>query len=335
MRANLLAVLLLISLASCLGPGAPQPAPAVKSPPQGASKPEPLPPLDHAPLLRAKAATYLTPEEPVLGIQIGDDLRAYPLRILDWHAVANDSVGGVPVAVAWCRPCGSAAFYRRDTPKGTLTLAASGVFRDGDQLLRDKETGTLWKQLTGTPVEGPLAGSGVELQPLPVVLTPWGNWLRIHPETRVLSLETGVRSEYPAGGRPGESDGTSALFGLVVNGTAKAYPLDVLVKTGVVNDEIAGRPVLVVWEAGADAKNRTLRAYDRGDHTFARSERAFLGALFLTDQNARVWRVNEDALATPDGKKLPRLPGYLSSRDAWTAAHPGTLVYEIPSTPSP
>ncbi|MEA2600472.1 MAG: hypothetical protein QOF89_1464 [Acidobacteriota bacterium] len=332
MRANLLLPVLLLSipLASCSSGASSHSPAAVPEAPPAEVKTESLTPLDHAPLLRAMAATYLTPEEPVLGIQIGDDLRAYPLRILDWHAVANDTVGGVPVALAWCRSCGSAVLYRRDTPKGTLTLAASGVFRDGDQLLRDKETGTLWKQLTGTPVEGSLAGSGVELQPLPVVLTTWGNWLRVHPETRVLSLETGARSEYPAGGRPGTEPDTPSIFGLVVNGMAKAYPLDLVVKAGVVNDEIAGRPVLITWEPGADAKNRTLRAYDRGDRTFARSERAFLGAVFLSDQNGRVWRVGEDALTTPDGKKLARLPGYLSSRDGWTAAHPGTLVLSEP-----
>jgi hypothetical protein len=317
MRANLLVPLLLsISFASCLGPGAPPPKPATAT-----ATSDSLLPLDHAPLLRAKAATSLTPEEPVLGVQIGDDLRAYPLRVLEEHAVANDTIGGVPVALAWCRPCGSVILYRRDTPKGTLTLGASGVFRNGDQLLRDKETGTLWKQLTGKPVEGPLAGSGIELQPLPVVLTTWESWLRVHPETRVV----------PASGSPGTEPSPGeipSVFGLVVNGTAKAYPVDALVKVGLVNDEIAGRPVLVVWEPGADPKNRTIRAYDRSDRNFSRSERAFLGAVFLNDQHGRPWHVAEDALTTPDGNKLLRLPGYLSSREGWSSAHPGTLVYE-------
>ncbi|HEX3556079.1 MAG TPA: DUF3179 domain-containing (seleno)protein [Thermoanaerobaculia bacterium] len=332
MRANtlpadiLLAVLLSSALASCAAPGTSHPlATAKSSPPQGEVRTEPLPPLDHAPLLRAKAATYLSPDDPILGVQIGDDMRAYPLRILDWHAASNDNVGGVPVALVWCRPCGSAMLYRRDTPKGTLTFAASGLFRDGDQLLRDRETRTLWKQLTGEPVEGPLTGSGIRLQPLPVVLTTWANWTRIRPETRVLSLATGVRKDYPPSPAPPE---TSSVYGLVVDGAAKAYPLDSLSRTGVVNDEIAGRPVVVVWEPGADAKNRTVRAYERGDRTFSRSERAFLGALFLNDQNGRPWLVGEEALTTPDGRKLPRLPGYLTHRSGWYAAYPRTATWE-------
>src|ERR1700710_2905840 len=92
------------------------------------------PPLDHAPLLRARAATYLTPAEPVVGIEVGGDARAYPLRFLDVHAVANDTIDPHPIAGAYCRSCGSWVADRTDTPKGTPTLAASGRYRDGDQL---------------------------------------------------------------------------------------------------------------------------------------------------------------------------------------------------------
>jgi hypothetical protein len=315
-------VLLALLLASCVGFEAAR-APA-KSPA------EVLPPLDHAPLLHEKEATYLTPDEPVLGVEIAGDARAYPLRILDWHGVANDTVGRTPVALAWCRACGSAVLYRTDSSRGTLTLAASGRSREGDQLLEDSQTGTLWQQLTGRPVEGPLAGSGIELQALPVVLTSWRSWRGLHPETRVLSLQTGARHEYPAGGPPeGEAapPDTSWIYGLVLDGTAKAYYLDRLAQEGVVNDELAGRHVLLVWEPGADAQKRTVRAYDRGDRIFARNERAILGQIFLVDQEGRPWRLGEEALTTPDGKSLPRLPGRLSYRSAWLAAFPRTLSY--------
>jgi Protein of unknown function (DUF3179) len=329
--ASPIVLLLSLSLASCVSPG----APAAKSStaPKAEVKTEPLPPLDHAPLLRGKAATYLTADEPVLGIEIGGDARAYPLRVLNRHAVANDTVGRVQVALAWCRPCGSAVLYRTDTPRGTLILAATGRFREGDQLLTDRQTGTLWKQLTGAPAAGPLAGSGVELQLLPVVLTSWGSWLRLHPETRVLSLDTGFKREVPPGGRPEDDLETSSIYGLVAGGASKAYPVDRLAQEGVVNDELAGRPVVLVWEPGADAKHRTIRAYERGNRTFARNERAFLGAIFLTDQDGRPWRLGEEALTTPDGKSLPRLAGRLSYWSGWLSSYPKTLVYGAPSSP--
>jgi len=290
------------------------------------------PPLDHAPLLRARAATYLTPAEPVVGIEVGGDARAYPLRFLDVHAVANDTIDHHPIAVAYCRSCGSVVAYRTDTPKGTLTLAASGRYRDGDQLLVDRQTGTLWKQLTGTPVEGPLAGSGIELQPVPVVLIPWTSWFLARAETRVLSLATGFKREYKPVG-PAADEPQALLFGVVVNGAARAYPVDRVAKEGVIDDELGGRPIAIVAEPG-DPRNRTIRAFERGDRVFTRSGHALLGASFVNDQDGHPWSVGEEALARPDGKKLSRLPAKLTGTAGWSAAYPKAEMYgEAKATP--
>jgi hypothetical protein len=296
--------------------------------PKQATPAESLQPLDHAPWLRAKATTHMVPDELILGVEIGGDSRAYPLRILDAHGVSNDTINGIPVAVAWCRSCGSAVLYRTDTAKGILTFAASERLRDGDRLLVDRQTGTLWSPLTGTPVEGPLAGSSIALQPLPIVLTTWRGWFESLLETRVLSLETGFKREYkPATGGDPEAP---AVFGLVVGGAARAYPVDLVARQGVIDDELGGRPVVIVSEPGADPKNRTIRAYERGDRAFIRSGHAFLGADFVNDQNGRPWKVGEESLSSPDGRKLPRLPGRLATGAAWTAAYPQGQVYKAP-----
>jgi len=310
---TLTATLLLISLVSAAG--------ALPAPP----------PLDHAPLVRERAATYLKPDDLVLGVEIAGDARAYPLSILERHAVANDTIDRIPVAVAWCRPCGSAVAYRTGTPKGTLTLAASGKVRDGDALLVDRQTGTLWKQLTGTPVEGPLAGSGIQLQPLPVVLTTWTRWFQSHLESRVLAPETAAKeAEKTAAAQPGDEPAGPWVYGVTVGGATKAYPVDLVARLGVIDDEIGGRPVVVVADPGADPKHRTIRVYDRGDRVFSRSGHSFLGASFVTDQGGRPWKIGEDALTTPDGQKRPRIPGKLAVQGVWGAAYPGTPLYAEP-----
>jgi Protein of unknown function (DUF3179) len=288
------------------------------------------PPLDHAPLVRERAATYLKQDELVLGVELGGDARAYPLSILERHAVANDTIDRIPVAVAWCRPCGSAVAYRTDTPKGILILAASGKLRDGDPLLVDRQTGTRWRQLTGTPVEGPLAGSGIQLQPLPVVLTTWSRWFQSHVESRVLAQEAP-----PQGGeaKPEDEPAGPWVYGVVIGGAAKAYPVDLVAKLGVIDDEVGGRPIVVVADPGADPKGRTVRVYDRGDRVFSRSGHSFLGASFVNDQSGRPWKIGEEALATPDGQKRARLPGKLAAQAAWGAAYPGAGVYVEPKTP--
>lgn len=304
----------------------------------GGGKVDGIPALENSPLIRAKAATYLTPEEPVFGVQINGDARAYPLRILDWHEMANDVVGKMPVSLAYCTLCGAGILYRTDTPKGTLTFSSSGLLYESNELMYDRQTGTLWSQLTGEPVNGPLVGSGIKLQRLPVVVASWGNWQRAHLETRVLSLETGYERDY-ATGKPSPKGmlpvykrsqalpEKSWIYALIVNDAPKAYPLDRLQKDGVVNDELGGKPVVLVYEPGAEGEGRTVRAYERGDHTFARSERSFLGLVFLNDQEGRAWRVGEEALTTPDGKSLPRIPGHLAYWFGWFSFYPRTAVY--------
>jgi Protein of unknown function (DUF3179) len=319
------ALLLPLVLASCAG-SVPATTPGAAPPRAGAP-----PPLDHAPLVREKAAASMKTGDLVFGVELGGDARAYPLRILDWHTVANDTIDRIPVALAYCRPCGSVALYRTDTPRGTLTLAASGRFRDGDQLLVDRQTGTLWRQLTGTPVEGPLAGSGIELRPLPVVLTTWTRWFQSHLDSRVLALETGFQHEYAPEAAP--SPAGSPVFGVVLGGAAKAYPVELVAKLGVIDDELGGRPIVIVAEPGADPGNRTIRVYDRGDRVFARSGHAFLGASFINDQNGRPWKIGEEALATPDGQKRPRLPGKLTDQAGWAAAYPQAQVYREATPP--
>jgi hypothetical protein len=286
------------------------------------------PPLDHAPLVRERAATYLKPDDLVFGVEIGGDARAYPLSILERHGVANDTIDRVPVALAWCRPCGSAVLYRTDTPKGNLILAASGKVRDGEPLLVDRQTGTLWKPLTGAPVEGPLAGSGLQLQPLPVVLTTWTRWFQSHLESRVLAPETA-----PQAAEPQAEPAGPWVYGVMIGGAAKVYPVDLVAKLGVIDDELGGHPIAVVAETGADPRNRTIRVYDRGDRVFTRSGHSFLGASFLNDQGGRAWKIGEEALATTDGQKRLRIPGRLATQAAWTAAYPGVPLYMEPKAP--
>ena len=295
-----------------------------------ASVPSAPPPLDHAPLVRERAANYLKPDDLVFGVEIGGDARAYPLSILERHGVANDTIDRIPVVLAWCRPCGSAVLYRTDTPKGILILADSGKARGGEPLLVDRQTGTLWRRLTGTPVEGPLASSGLQLQPLPVVLTTWTRWFQSHLESRVLAQETTPQG---ATAKPVEEPAGPWVYGVMIDGAAKAYPVDLVAKLGVIDDEIGGRPVVVVAEPGADPRNRTIRAYDRGDRVFARSGHSFLGASFLNDQGGHAWKIGEDALATTDGQKRPRLPGKLATQAAWAAAYPGAALYAEPKAP--
>ena len=121
-----------------------------------------IPALDNPTMITDFEATYLTPTEPVFGVSINGDSRAYPLRILDWHEMANDVVGGVPMSLAYCTLCGAGvAFDGRASDGETYTFGSSGFLFRSNKLMYDRQTNTLWNQLSGEPVLGELERLGI------------------------------------------------------------------------------------------------------------------------------------------------------------------------------
>src|SRR5206468_9837405 len=133
---------------------------------------EGIPALERPPAVPAPAAAYLEDGERVFGASVGGARRAYPLRILGWHEMANDVLGGEPVTLSYCTLCGSALLVSGRTAAGDLTFGTSGLLYRSNKLMLDRKTGTLWGNLTGEAVLGPLAappgGPPLRLEALPL-----------------------------------------------------------------------------------------------------------------------------------------------------------------------
>lgn len=320
-----------------------------------------IPALTKPRMLPAASATYLTAEEPVFGLAINGYARAYPLRILDWHEMVNDRVGGVPVSVAYCTLCGAGIAYNGRASDGVVyTFGSSGLLFRSNKLMYDHQTRTLWNQLTGEPVLGKLAGTNVRLTLRPVVLTSWGDWLVEHPEAKVLDAATGYERTYVPGAPYGQYFASprpmfpvwrrsralplkARIFALRIDGMPKAFPVDVLVAQRVVNDVVGHTPVVLIATHGTVAVSgqRTVGPVDRVNvpavsysagaevRAFRATERFRPGpdADVLLDASGRLWRVTEDALIGPGGLRSPRVPGFLAYWFAWYAFYPQTLVY--------
>ena len=229
-----------------------------------------------------------------------------------------------------------------------VEFGTSGMLYRSNKLMYDRKTNTLWNQFTGVPAAGPLVGTGIRLELLPVVTTTWGEWLKAHPDTTVLAQETGL---YPGRFYESEWDPRSIYFryrespltmfpvwrnndelttkgqviGLNINGETKAYPLEVLRKTTVVNDELGGQSLVVVTTGWLGS-----RAYERGDRTFLLEEGDDTETPVLTDSNGVLWRVEEDALVAVDdpSSRLPRIPTHNAYWFGWYSFYPETEVYE-------
>jgi hypothetical protein len=123
-------------------------------------------------------------------IELNGEARCYPVRLMIWHEVVNDTLGGVPIAVAYNALCGSAVAYDRRVGGETLELRMSGLFHNSNPMLYDRREGgegeSLWSQFTGRAVAGPAAERGAMLRRLPLALTHWADWRGLHPNTTVL-----------------------------------------------------------------------------------------------------------------------------------------------------
>lgn len=285
-----------------------------------------IPSLDNPTLIAAADADYMRDDDLVFGVSINGDTRAYPLRIMGWHEMFNEVIGGVPVALAYCTLCGSGILFETDVPGRAkpLIFGSSGFLYRSNKLMFDRETHSLWNQFTGQPVSGKLVDSGITLQQRPVVITTWANWRAANPDSRVLSLNTGHRRDYGSGVVYSDYFASDDLmfptqvdqqnhqqkdyvFGIRQFGGAKAWPLDAFARRMVINDTMLDTPLVLL----GDAATRTVRAYERGNRNFTGTAKT------VADQTGANWQVTEDALIAADGTALPRVAGHIAYWFAW------------------
>jgi hypothetical protein len=172
-----------------------------------------IPPLVNPKHLAAGEARYLKDGQTVFGIAWNGEARAYPKRVLAWHEMARDQVGGLDLTIVYCTLCGTVIPYR--SPRG-VTFGTSGLLYESSKLMFDEETLSLWSTIEGRPALGRLAAVDEAVLPqleiAPVVTTTWGEWRREHPHTRVLSLDTGHDRNYGDGVAYRDYFGTDELM---------------------------------------------------------------------------------------------------------------------------
>ena len=317
----------------------------------GGVAPDGIPPLEFPPNIPADEAEYLESHERVFGVSINGEHRAYPLRIMNPHEMANDVLGGEPISLAYCTLCGAGIAYHGEFDGMETTFGTSGFLYRSNKIMYDRETFSLWNQETGQPVIGELADSGIQLNFFPTLLTTWGEWTDEHPDTTVLALDTGVSQPgryfpednpnatyyeyfntpgtmFPVWIRDDSLEAKDVVLGVNIGEAQKAYPVSVLQVERVVNDTLGETNVVVLGSEISQA----AKAYERGDQEFSRVEGdASTGVpMKLVDKNGQVWDVTEEALvnASDASQTLPRIPTHSSFWFGWYAFYPETELYE-------
>jgi hypothetical protein len=149
-----------------------------------------IPPIDNPKYETvAQASEWLDDREPIVMLELDGAARAYPLRILTWHEIVNDEIAGTPVAVTYCPLCNSAVGFDRRVNGQTLGFGVSGLLRNSDLVMWDRQTESLWQQITGEAIVGDLAGTQLPVIPTPIV--SWKDFRETFPDGDVLSRDTG------------------------------------------------------------------------------------------------------------------------------------------------
>jgi hypothetical protein len=221
-----------------------------------------IPAVDHPTFLRAAdAATWLRDEDRVLGLVFGRHVRAYPIAIMNYHEIVNDQFGEHYLVITYCPLCGTGMAFESEGP---AAFGVSGLLYNSDVLLYDRRTESLWSQLLGRAISGPRKGEGLTM--IPLQHTTWRDWSSRHPETFVLSRQTGHRRDYsqtPYAGYESSSDiyfrvanrsrryhPKEWVVGLEINGAFKAYPFSELSAARLpIEDELGGAPIRVHFDA--------------------------------------------------------------------------------------
>ena len=261
-----------------------------------------IPAIDSPKFITADNADFLTETDRVLGIDRNGLRKAYPIKILNYHEIVNDVFVDEGILVSYCPLCGTGMAFLVATNGNANKFGVSGLLYKSDVLLYDRETESLWSQIMKQAVTGPKRGQ--KLQQIVMSHTNWGDWRERHPNTLVLSTNTGSRRDYDRSPYAGYDTSPNLYFsvgkidtryhpkemviGLNLNGKNKAYPFIELARSHTkIKDQVAGQDLIVEF----DIDNRTGQVLDR------------------------------------NGKELPTTIAYWF---AWMAFHPESEVYSAP-----
>lgn len=284
----------------------------------------------------------LKPEDVVFVLDYGDEIRAYPQKVLVWHEIVNDEVAGEKISVTYCPLTGSTvAFKGRSPGSDQLTFGTTGRLVNSNLLMYDRQTESEWPQILGRAIDGEMKGASLE--EVPLVWTTWELWKERGPEDApVLSTKTGYLRRYgsdPYGSYSGSDRGyyenrdtlfpvqaeserlepKEVVVGVKTGDTRHAIPKDAALSKGAWNLELGDQPVTAV----ADPAMETVWVFDRRLNGETLELRLDAGDS-LVDGHGRTWNRKGLALEGSEGERLPAASFYEVMWFAWYAFYPET-----------
>ncbi len=294
-------------------------------------------------------ASFIQPDDRVLGVVVNGAARAYPFGILWWHEVVNDTLGGENILVTYCPLTGSGLAFDPLVNGQLRSFGVSGLLWRTNLIMIDRENESLWNQM--------LLGSqcgidrGAVLNRFPIVETDWATWTQDYPGPTVMSPNTGFATrpyfEYPYGGYARPSNDfvdflapgmtwsrhllTKELVLGVFNGsTATAYPLRAFAAQGnavVANDVVSSTQIVVTYRSEGNVAIAFERAVNGQTLTFdVTGETPFI---MVDAETGTEWNSRGEGIAGPlSGQQLaPVEDAFVAFWFAWSMYYPDIEVF--------
>ena len=303
------------------------------------------------------ASAWLNDRSPVIALEIKGEARAYPLAILMWHEIANDEIAGLPVAVTFCPLCNSSVTFDRRVKGGALDFGVSGLLRNSDLIMFDRQSESWWQQLTGEGLVGEYAGSLLDIVPSQVI--GFGRFAERYPDGLVMSRDTGHNRQYGINpysnydSRPGQpflfrgdvdprlDSAVDHVLAALIGDIAKAYPFEILRQERVINDTVAASPIVIFFQSGVASalgdsvidKARDIGTAGMYESTIDGEIHTFVAngdGTFTDEQTGSTWNAFGEAIAGElAGSQLQWIHAFPHFWFAWAAFHPETEIYGV------
>jgi len=295
-----------------------------------------IPSVDNPMFAEIQDSNFMSDSDVVIGLDINGETKAYPLFILVWHEIVNDKVGNIPVSVTYCPLCYTSQVFERIIDTQEVEFGTSGKLYNSNLLMYDRLTESYWSQALGMAVTGEL--SGYQLDLVPFDLITWGDWKILHPDTLVLTTDTGYirsyatdpygnyytepRIMFPVEHSDDRINPKEIILGFHENDIYKAYKQNDIESNIIINDSIGKTPIMLV-----SLFSQNSRAFERiiDDNTL---DFVYSNDKIFDSQTNSEW--NYDGLAISgeyEGRQLNRMtiePGFWFE---WVAFHPNTLIF--------
>lgn len=296
-----------------------------------------IPSIDNPKFAPVSESQFVPDTTFVIGLDINGEKRAYPLFIMVWHEIVNDSVGGVPVAVTYCPLCFTNQVFERVIDGKEVEFGTSGKLYNSNLVMYDRLTDSYWSQALGVAITGEL--TGYELKRIPFDVISWADWKTLHPDTLVLTTETGhIRSYgvdpygdyytdprilFPVEHEDDRMHPKELILGFHESDVSKAYKQDDVESAIVINDIFNNKPMMLVSLFSGDS-----RAFDRTvDGKVLTFD--FVDNVIIDLESKSKWNYDGVAISgSMEGIQLVRLPFNPGFWFEWVAFHPDTEVYE-------